>query len=156
MPLLIANASVLSREVVGGGASGAAAPPIFLDLFYKVPSGGQSLCSAGPTNNFQPATSLVLSDSYDLDLSSITFENLEMQHFLSNDNYCIVFFCSVQLFPQLQLMELKLPAKLMMGQKCPTRAVLSTRIFNWKERSISDSKWKTKAKALTNQCLLLT
>ena len=47
-----------TREVVGGGASGAAAQPIFWDLYYELPPGGQSLSSAGPTKNLQPATSL--------------------------------------------------------------------------------------------------
>ena len=51
-----------SREVVGGGASGplsgAEAPPILRDLLYRVPPGGQSLSSAGPTNNLPPPTSL--------------------------------------------------------------------------------------------------
>ena len=56
----MAHTLLHARGGAGGGAGGAAAPPIFWDLFYKLPPGGQSLSSAGPTNNLQPATSLLM------------------------------------------------------------------------------------------------
>ena len=43
--------SLKLRKIVGDGASGFPAQPMFGDLFYKVPPDVQSRSSAGPSNN---------------------------------------------------------------------------------------------------------